>query len=1660
MRKFLLLCSIILMSIGAFAQKDTLYFNDFEHPNDINRLTQDTIIKSSGSAPAGVPPTWSVVDTFGYNSDSSLHLQGQPKGHVVYFQTPVFSTDTTPYISFSFWHIAKLNFLNKAQLYYSIDNGQTWQLLPINGYYSGSSVNYGVGGFDWFNTVSYGSDWAPGDDYSAVFPSWWRKETFDLSGVLSNLSLPNPQGYTNVMLRFEGNVSVGIGTTSPPLYSAGWFVDDILIEGSSCELNKPTINFNFVPQANITGYPNCFKPKPEGGIVELASGNYPVAARVTDAQKTYDTGVDTVMVVYRVNGGALDTIGLDKTTNDYRGLFNSIALGDTVEWYMLAYDFGCPPNEARMPDLTFNNTGMYLFFIEEGLPGKCGAPDCGAAPNVIRTLPWSENFQSSGWVPSDPLNTVGFIPTGDYWWRNYGNSTSDYGWAVRTGTTPSLYTGPTGDHTTGTGNYLYLESDGTPTSGPGQLQLPCIDLTNRTGCWAFEFYYHMFGSEIGDLYVDIDTGQGPSTQNFWVNKAAEITGQQQKSSADPWRRAVVDLSPYVGKYIRIRFRARNIPNATQKLEFGRNDIAIDDLRVYQPSANDAELLNVTAPENGYCDFQGKPVKVLIRNNGCSAFNSISLSYNLNGGAPVTVNATLDTTLYLSDTITYSFTGSNALPALTPGNYQLKVWGSIPSDSKPSNDTAAVSSFEYSLPITTFPLIEDFEGGTIGTQNIGNSNWIFSSGLDPNLKWQVGYEMTAERSTGPFKGYHHEGKYIYTQSNATSGKLSTYMRSKCLDFSSVSNPVLYFYYHLYGANIDNLEIQVSRENESIDTWTTVSTITSAGKQTKELDDWKLQRVDLSAYANQTIKIRFKSNRKAGGDKTNLAIDKIMIFDESSNDAGGYIIDGPRNRGITAGPNGPNDPEVSIANFGSTALNNCTINFKITLLCNPSVTNTYQYYYSGPSIASGQIKKVSLSSLPITYPVGEFQACVWVTSPNGSADANTFNDTICRNIIGANTRYSIPYKQNFDTCDYDSEGFLNAGDFWQWELGKPSVKTPNGPGLIRDDKDGGGNAWVTNIDGVFLVNSVEQLRLPTYDDFDTVKNAQLRFWQIFDFGANLGTNSDYDFAGTCLYYNQSWKILGGTSVVKNLGVNWYGGNDSYVGDPIRDIPQYDAYNNGAPLVDMLGGPGWVGNQNTNGQWQYTMYPLNNFSLDTNAALALRFQFQADDDVTQATAAGKGGWGIDNFEIYIPPQNSIAPVKVNTLSPLPLPGFEQTLNITIENTGEKTIESCIVDVTIAGTPLGASLPITFSPLAKGERYSFDFPTKWPASLVTSGDHLICVTTSRPNNKPDQIPSDDQLCKNIPVMLELDFTANGQDEYCEDFESSTSFQWISKNAKDLFIDENAWFKGAPRTEMGPAPSGNNVWRIQNEYLLNPSTPSTSDSIYDGLEQAALFSPVLEIDSGLVYNISFNHWFDTEKYHDGGNVEYSFDGGITWYPIGYVNRLDTSANWFNTEFVTALDQIRGGWTGKSNGWQFSDYRVKFLDHGKLILRFRFGSDYDIGAKGWAIDDFCFVKDTTGLNAEQEIGEGEYALPEDAVIGDMVPNPATEYSQLSFVFPTPQNVEIRVYNLVGQVMETRSSKFSEGVHTIEFNTASWSAGVYFVNFEYEGKMITRKLVVK
>jgi hypothetical protein len=64
------------------------------------------------------------------------------------------------------------------------------------------------------------------------------------------------------------------------------------------------------------------------------------------------------------------------------------------------------------------------------------------------------------------------------------------------------------------------------------------------------------------------------------------------------------------------------------------------------------------------------------------------------------------------------------------------------------------------------------------------------------------------------------------------------------------------------------------------------------------------------------------------------------------------------------------------------------------------------------------------------------------------------------------------------------------------------------------------------------------------------------------------------------------------------------------------------------------------------------------------------------------------------------------------------------------------------------------------------------------------------------------------------------------------------------------------------------------------------------------------------------------------------------------------------------------------------------------------------------------------------------------------PNPFNPSTKIAFTLPLESNVKISVYNLIGQkVVELVNSKFPAGNHSVDFNAANLSSGIYLYKIE-------------
>ena len=144
---------------------------------------------------------------------------------------------------------------------------------------------------------------------------------------------------------------------------------------------------------------------------------------------------------------------------------------------------------------------------------------------VISSFPHLETFDSG---------------LGD-WTQDSGD---DGNWTLDAGGTPSNNTGPS-DDITGGGNYLYTEAsnNGLGSGATVILTSPCYNLSSLTEAY-FSFYYHMFGTNVGSLDIEITSDDGAN----WIN-VFSISG----NIGNSWNGQNIDLSSYIGQNIKLRF---------------------------------------------------------------------------------------------------------------------------------------------------------------------------------------------------------------------------------------------------------------------------------------------------------------------------------------------------------------------------------------------------------------------------------------------------------------------------------------------------------------------------------------------------------------------------------------------------------------------------------------------------------------------------------------------------------------------------------------------------------------------------------------------------------------------------------------------------------------------------------------------------------------------------------------------------------------------------------------------------------------------------------------------------------------------------------------------------------------------------------------------------
>ena len=1566
---------------------DTVFTENFD-----GTLSADSIAANFNTDSTNATRSWNDTTFLKTSGTRSFHTQCFANDSII-FETDDFTTIGYTNVRFTFDQICKIRYIQKGTIQMSRDDGTTWVNLTGTEYQGGSPQFSSQG---WFNELSYPSAllspyWQGptiGNSNSGVTPTntWWARETFDLSAYLGAYDATNSQnGFAQCKIRFIMNNKTG---TPSPSGLAGWFVDNIMIEGAPCELEPPTLDWVGInPQAKPIGarYMPTQNVRVEGKD-NIGVDSLRIYFRRYDFSNTsWSTWTDSLMTAATTSSCPDSSI--------YTYSFNAIGVNDTIEWFVRIFDCACP-NVVRDP-LESAPSQSYKFWREPSLPPICGISTQTSFP-YSTILPLEQDFDDPlFWLSGTGAGSSGTSHRGNFpdqnppTGQNYkvipNENTIGYAWAIRTGSTATNLTGPDGDSSpSGSGKYIYTEADQGTVNHKAHMVTPCIDLGNYS-CALLEFDYHMYGAHIDFLAVTADTGFNTSA----YTGLARIDYQQQSKSTDPWRTFSVSLNDITGDYVRLRFSG----NRGTAL---KGDIALDNIRIYEPAAYEVALRDVFNPENGYCSYSNNElIDLWVQNNGCTNLDSIPVTWdfeytNLLG---TTTNQThteyiTNKLLELGDSTFFSFATGPDLSGY--GIYDIKVYVEQPGDTVYTNDTIGPIRIVHEQPHSTFPYVLNLDdaGTTPGNNtplNAGTfSNTVFSASpasTSGEYAFMVGTGFTPTVGSGPLTDKSGNGNYLVTEGDYGTSPASATLVSKCLDLTGMTNPVLQFRHHMFGADIGAIRVQWIKGGEN--NWTNPMTPYTT-KLTDEKDNWSFYEVDLSSQAGKTVKLRFIAQKSGFGIGADIGFDDIAIFDKTNVDVGVDHIIAPGARiNLVGGPAGKK-VQVKLRNFGKNSQSNIPISYTVTPTCgvNAGVSTTYTYT-SSTAVNAGTMGNAIDNTNTVAWPTGSFEIFAWTTK---SGDSHGWNDSSYTTSAGWPELYiQSGFVEDFESCAAgDTSGFFVAGDLNLWK-----------PGVIN--ALGGNKGYGTKVNGNVPGGVEEFIYFPRFIGFDTIAGAELRL--THDIDLNTGDIAIIEFQG-----NGQWNNLGFWDPQNVVSTNWY--------------------NTGT----ASSGSAWVGNV---GQTT-SIWPLSAWNFSA-APLILRAQLKT-------VGGNKDGWNLDKVEVYIPPQNSAAPVNVTTVEYLPVPDQNNHLRTAIKNTGAKLLDSCMAEFSVdGGVTWSTPEQVVFNPpLIPRKTAWYEFDGDWISP--SSGLHNVCVRTSLPDSKPDNLPTDDLICADIIVLDKIDMGVDSS--YCNNFDDPSIAPWVTYNT--FVKDGNTrWEVGAPsHAPLIAAASGTNAW------------VTDLDADYGKRDSSSLFTPVFKLDSGQVYTYEFLHAFSTELYHDGGSIDITFDGGISWHTLG-TNLF--GATWFNTSFVTSLDVYKPGWTGVSNGWEQARINMGVDTARNAIFRFRFGSDETINKAGWGIDDFCFYKavDNTKVYV---IGEEE--LDYHIGVGNIHPNPTSGMAQLPISFQQEADILITIRNIQGQLMTTMNLHGNEGINTFQIETTGWASGLYLVEAITPSGTDVQRLIVE
>lgn len=481
----------------------------------------------------------------------------------------------------------------------------------------------------------------------------------------------------------------------------------------------------------------------------------------------------------------------------------------------------------------YNMSVWVNYIIDDNNFNDSIAEDIALYAGTSVSFPYSHDFESFSncATANDCGATICNLVDG---WVNSDNGTrDDIDFRTNNGGTPSGSTGPSSDHNPGTtaGKYVYLEASNGCDSSLAQLLSPCIDLSTANSP-LLEFWYHMSGTNMGVLSVDIFDG------TEWNLNVTRIAGNQGNS----WRSRTLNLLPYVGKTIMVRFNGKTGDGFAA-------DLSLDDFNVFE---------NTTSPTTSFG-----------RSTGLTCIDGVINFTDQSANIPTSWEWIIQPNTFSFVNGTDSSSQNVSVQFHNIGTYAV----SLVSTNAFGSDTLTQSQSIIVDPGTPIPVFEDFEGLFAPT------GWSIEN-PDGLTQWK------SQQVVGPYSSSTKAAAFDNFNSGA-SGENDGLITLN-LDLRTAVNPILLFdvaYAPKSSSSNDSLIIDASTDCGF--TYSTTSyqkggaTLQTASmSQTlfipNNATQWRRDTLDLAPFIGNNVKLRFR-NYSDGGNAVYL--DNVQVVSSS-------------------------------------------------------------------------------------------------------------------------------------------------------------------------------------------------------------------------------------------------------------------------------------------------------------------------------------------------------------------------------------------------------------------------------------------------------------------------------------------------------------------------------------------------------------------------------------------------------------------------------------------------------------------------------------------------------------------------------------------------------------------------------------------------------------